>query len=259
MMMNKWITISAIGALAIGVITTGVLYAQENSRLKDAQTEIIGLKGNVSALESNVSALKADLAAAEGEVSTLETELAAAEGEVLILEADLAAAEGEISTLETELVAAEAQVSTLATELAAAETQVSTLEADLESAQSALQAQQDINSELSEDLAAVQDPRHFESLEELGAWLAQDDTDTDIRLAAVPSWERIFILQVRALRDGYLLPANFEDWDGDLIVDFWGNLAYIGDDIYWVWAVDDSIFLWAIDMPPVPLHPSPLD
>ncbi len=250
--MNKWITISAIGALAIGVITTGVLYAQENSRLKDARTEIIGL-------ESNVSALEADLAAAEAQVSTLESNLAAAVAEVSALESDLAAAKGEISTLEVDLAAAVGEVIILEADLAVAEAQVSTLEADLESAQSALQAQQDINSELSQGLESMQDPRHFESLEELEAWLAQDDTDTDIRLAAVPPIERIFILQVSALRDGYLLPAYLEDFDFDFFIDFVGNLAYIGDEIYYVWAPTDEVVLFAFDTPPIPLHPSPLE
>ena len=257
--MNKWITISAISVLAIGVITTGVLYAQENSRLKEARSEIVTLEGNVATLEGTVSTLEADLAAAKAQVSTLETELAAAEGEVLTLEADLATAEGEISTLETDLATAKAQVSTLEADLAAAEAEVSTLEADLLTAQSALQAQRDINSELSEELATGQNPRDFEWIAELEAWLAQNDTDTNIRLASATPIERIFILQVRALQDGYLLQANFEDFDLDFIVDFVSNIAYIGDEIYFVLAATDDIFLWAIEVPLLPLHPLPLD
>ncbi len=118
--MNKWVTISAVGALAIGVIVTGVLYAQENSRLKAARSEIIILEGNTSALET-------ELTAAEAQVSALEVDLAAAKAQV----STLAAAEAQVSTLETDLAVAEAQVLTLEADLAAAETQVLTLEADL--------------------------------------------------------------------------------------------------------------------------------
>lgn len=108
--MNQWVTISAIGALAIGVIVTGVLYAQESSSLKAARSEIIILEGNASALET-------DLTTAKAQASALET--------------DLTAAKAQASTLETELGVAEAQVSTLAADLAAAAAHVLTLEADL--------------------------------------------------------------------------------------------------------------------------------
>ena len=76
--MNKWITISIIVVLLPGIGVTGALYAQESSELKEAQSEIVALQGNVSTLE-------AELAAAEAQVSALETDLAAYTNTVTIM------------------------------------------------------------------------------------------------------------------------------------------------------------------------------
>ncbi len=249
---NKQTIISIISTLAVGATVLGVFYFQENSKLKEAQAEIVSLEGNVSTLET-------ELAAAKAEVTKLDGELASAKAKVGTLETDLAAVQGEVATLETDLTAVQGEVATLEAELAAAKAKVGTLETDLKSAQNNLQAQRDTNLELSEDLEKAQDPKHFASLEELEAWLAQDDTDTNIRLASAPPIEMMFILQVRALRDGYLLPAWVEDFDFDFVLDFVGNLAYIGDEIYYVWAPTDEVILFASDVPLIPLHPLSLD
>ena len=82
--MNKWITISAISVLAIGVIATGVLYAKESSELKGAQSDIAALESDVTTLEGNATTLEVDLAAAKAQVATLETDLRAAKNEVVV-------------------------------------------------------------------------------------------------------------------------------------------------------------------------------
>ena len=47
-----------------------------------------------------------------------------------------------------------------------------------------------------------------------------------------------FILQVKALRDGYLLPATWEyNFEEDVLYIY--NVAIIEDEIRWVWADDD--------------------
>lgn len=153
--MNKWMTISIISVLAIGVVVAGGFYFQETDKLKDAQTEIVGLEGNVSTLqtelataeaevstlegdlavsEAEISALESDVSALEGNIFALETELAATEAEVSILEGDLAVVEVEVSTLESNLATANARSSTLEAELADAEAKVSNLEIELAAA-----------------------------------------------------------------------------------------------------------------------------
>ena len=158
-------------------------------------------------------------------------------------------AEAEISSLE-------GNVSSLQSSLSTKTAEISSLEADLEVANASLQAAQTINTVLADELRSIKDPRHFASLQELVDWLDQDDTDI---IYAYKSLEELaFILQVAALRDGFLLPACFEDWDGDYLVDNIGNLAYIGDEIFMVWPEDDTVFTWA-DVAPIPSHPLPLD
>jgi len=108
--MSKWIAISIIVILVAGVAAAGYFYLQETNKLKDAQSKIVALEGNVSTLDVR-------LAVAEAEVSILEGGLATAETQVSTLEAYLAAAEAEVSTLEADLDDAEARVSALEAEL----------------------------------------------------------------------------------------------------------------------------------------------
>ena len=236
MKMSKWTIISVISALAVGAIVLGVFYFQESGKLKAAESEIVTLEGDVSTLEGNVFTLEIDLTAAETEVARLDGELAAAQATVSVLEAELAAAGAIVSTLED-------QASTLETDLAAAQATVSTLEADLAAAQAQV-------STLSEELRTIRSPRHFKTITELTDWLAQDDTDTAYLGKSFD--ELAFILQVRALRDGYLLPA-FATTGG-----FGFNVAAIGNILYSIDPVDDDTG-WAMNIDPLLLYPLPLE
>ena len=87
------------------------------------------------------------------------------------------------------------------------------------------------------ELNTVMYPRHFSSLQELRDWLEQDDTDdewTDVSCYA----ELCYMLQVRALQDGYLISTDVDFQSG---VDYWSNCAVIGDTMYWIYPDDDSI------------------
>ncbi len=273
----KWISISLIILLLGGVVVLGVLYSQKSSSLSKAEAQIdtleldiINLEADLSAAEAEVASLEADLATAEAEIDTLETDLAAAQAEVASLQAelataqaDLATAQAEIDTLETDLAAAQAEMASLEADLATAEAEIDTLETDLAAAQAEVAflqaelatAQADLAA-LSDELILIKDPRHFNSLAELQNWLAQDNTNTAYASANIYNYS--YILQVRALRDGYLLPAFFEDWDMDYIADISGNLAYIVDEIYVVLPFEDLYMLWFV-APDIPSHPLPLE
>ena len=262
-MNNKWVVIGVTALLVVAVVVLGVMYSQKSGDLSEAESQI-----NILAMQ--VNDLEDDLAASEAEVASLETNLAASEAEVTSLESDLAtaqadlsAAESEIDTLETDLAAAQAEVASLEADLAAAEADAASLEADLADAQAEvasleaeLAAAQAELADAIDELAVVKDPRHFNSRNELQSWLEQDNTDTQYDDES--TYNYVYILQIRALRDGYILPANFEDIDLDYVADVAGNLAFINGNIYLVWPFSDDVELWfyAED---VPSRPLPLD
>ncbi len=59
--MNKRIAIPIISVLAVGSMVLGAFYFQETNKLNDAQDEIAGLEGNVSALETELAELEAEV------------------------------------------------------------------------------------------------------------------------------------------------------------------------------------------------------
>lgn len=238
-MMNKWMAIPVITVLALGVIAVGYLYWQQTSKLGDAESEIVTLEGNVDTLEGNVATL-------EGNVDTLESDVATLEGNVTTLEGNVATLEGDVTTLEVE-------VSTLETDLADSEAQVSSMQSSLATATAKVSSQQTINSALSAELKTVKDPRHFSSTQELADWLRDDNTDTEYE----GQIEAIFALQVRALRDGCLVPALVvEGTGGDL---YFGNWVAIGDEIYIIDPWTDDVGYFGYLYQPLPSHPLPLN
>ena len=236
---NKWISISIPSVLAVVIIIAGIFLLQQTDELTETKSQVVILEGEVFSLEGNVLNLETRLTESTIEISTLE---------------------GTISTLQTEKDGAEARGLTLQTELTKANDDITEAIADLAEAQESITARQAIISKLSDELNFVKDPRNFKSLEELEEWLAEDDTDSNLRYDEIPTTEIAFILQIKALRSGYLLPAWFEDIDMDGTLDYVGNLAYIGTEIYYVWAEDDFVFLMIqTDVPPIADHPLPLE
>ena len=211
----KWLAITFIAILVIGLAGVGYLFLQETNKLKGAESEIVTLEGNVSSLEGTVSTL-------EGSVSTLET--------------DLADSQVTASTLETNL-------GTANISLKAANSKVSKLQADVST-------QRTLNSALSEELKTVKDPRHFQSLTELVDWFDEDDTDT--QYADESSVKKAFILQVRALRDGYLLAAL-------ILADGGAAVIAVIEDEYWAINPEDDDTQKLGNIDPIPSHPLPLD
>jgi|TARA_Y100000294_G_C8522159_1_gene323353 hypothetical protein len=237
--MNKWVSILIPSVLSVVIIIAGIFLLQQTDELTETKSQVVILEGEVFILEGNVRNLETRLTESTIEISTLE---------------------GTISTLQTEKDGAEARGLTLQTELTKANDDITEAIANLAEAQEDSTARQAIISRLSDELNFVKDPRNFKSLEELEDWLAEDDTDSNLRYDEIPSTEIAFILQIKALRSGYLLPAWFEDFDMDGALDYVGNLAYIGTEIYYIWAEDDIIFLMiTTDVPLIADHPLPLD
>jgi hypothetical protein len=103
-------------------------------------------------------------------------------------------------------------------------------------------------------LSKIRIPRRFESLEKLKAWLEQDDADT--RYADRSYGEMVYILGVRALRDGYILPAFTYLFEGE---GYGAVHVHVGDKVYAVVATTDGVVQFWGNVPTLPLDPPPLD
>ncbi len=168
--------------------------------------------------------------------------LGEAESEIVALEGNVSTLEGNVSTLEVNLTESEVTVTTLEADLETANSRINSLQADVST-------QQTINLTLTSELKMVKDPRHFNSIQELTDWLHEDDTDT--RFADESNAQKACILQVRALRDGYLLST--------FIVDEEGACFAVIEDEYWAINPEDDDTEFGYYMQPLPSHPLPLD
>jgi len=129
--MNKWVIIPIVIILAVGTVTNGVFYLQESSKLKDAQSQLVALEGDVSTLEGDVSTLEGGVSALEGDFSTLEGGVSALGDNVATLEGGVSALEGNVSSLGGDVSVLEGDVSTLGGNVSELEGDVSALGGDV--------------------------------------------------------------------------------------------------------------------------------
>ncbi len=169
-----------------------------------------------------------------------ETRIASMEANTASLEKQIASMVANRTDTELKLANAQADIKVLADEQ-------KNLEADLQALTSKNQA-------LIDELTKIKYPRHFNSLTELTNWLQKDDTNTNSRYANLTILEKGYILEVRALMDGYLLPVRMPmGGTTDYIV----NTAVIGDTIYGIRVTDDYVDRWG-SVQALPAHPIPV-
>jgi hypothetical protein len=228
---SVWKTI-VIGVLVIALIAVGVLYGMEISNLNKA-------KANIATLENNVSTLQIQLAAEQAHAASLQSQLTATIS-------DLNAAQDDIKQLESDLAESELRVTNLQSSLNQAT-------AELAQAYTEIAGLTNANTALTEELNTVKDPRHFNSLQELEIWLENDNTDT--AYSSLSAQAKAYVLQVKALRDGFILSACI-DWDSNFIYSW--NVAIVGDTVYSVNAATDKITVGPDFGDALPLHPLPL-
>jgi uncharacterized coiled-coil protein SlyX len=225
----------------VALIVLGVFYAQGVGKLDDANARIYNLETQLAKEKAAAASLEVQLAAQKTMVADLQAQLSATK-------ADLTASQAKVSSLTSDLTAANAKVTGLTADLAAANSKVASTQASLDKAYADLAIS-------ASSLKQVQDPRHFNTLAELQTWLAKDDTNTNPAYAASSSYAKAFILQVKALRDGYLLPACL-DWDATYIYSW--NAAVVGGMVVSVNASTDVITPGPTFGSAPPSHPLPL-
>jgi len=227
-----WMVASAI--LAVALIVLGLFYWRGANKLVDANAHILSLETRLADEKANVASLKVQLAAANATVADLTAQLATANSKVTTLTANLATAKRKVTSLTADLAAANAKV-------ASTQASLDKAYADLAASNACLKQ--------------VQDPRHFNTMAELQDWLAKDDTNTNPLYASSSPDVKAFILQVKALRDGYLLPACL-DWDASYIYSW--NAAVVGEVVVSVNAATDAVTEGPTFGSPPPSHPLPL-
>jgi hypothetical protein len=242
----KKLAIGLIVVLLIGIGTVGFLLLRSNSQLNQTRSELAQRTADLGQRNADLSQAKADLAQTVSDLANRSGELTQSQSQV----EDLKLA---VYSAETKSAGQDKTISDLQGFLSTANGRASSLQASLTKSLSDIQAQQMINTGLMAELRKVEDPRHFSSVAELTDWPDQDDTN---RVYANERPSVIsYILQIRALRAGYLLPVEI-GWDNDNL--YFENIAIIGDTIYEVDPTDDGIYRGLSGFQPVPSHPLPL-
>jgi tetratricopeptide (TPR) repeat protein len=212
--------------LVIAVIL-GIFYKINSDNLNKSKKQVIDLESTVTGLENQLSA-----------------ETAGAEA----LQASLAEAQSDLGT-------SQSRVTTLTADLSAANAATAATQVNLDKANADLVAAILTSTSQAASLKIIEDPRHFYTLAELTGWLAKDDTNTNPAYSSLSSYSKAFILQVRALRDGYLLPACL-DWDAAYIYTW--NIAVVGGTVYSIDPSTDVLTKGPSFSSAPPSHPLPI-
>lgn len=213
--------------LVFALIAISVFYGFGVNKLSISNNRITALEVNVTSLEEQLTIEKAN-------ATRLETQLA---------------------ITNFDLVASQAKAASLTTDLAASIAKVTATQASLNRANLDLAAALTNDTTQAATLKKIQDPRHFDSLAELTNWLAKDDTNTNPAYSTYSDYSKAFVLQVKALRDGYLLPACL-DWDLTYIYSW--NVAVVEGTVYSIDPTTDAITQGPTFGNPPPSHPLPL-
>jgi septal ring factor EnvC (AmiA/AmiB activator) len=214
------------GILLVALIVVGVLFGQSSGKLSQANTKTTDLENNLSSLQGNVSSLQSQLTTAQANSASLQTQLNTAQASVTKLTADLNTAQSssttalsQVKTLQSNLDSANASVTKLTGDLAAANTRATTFQTSLDKANADLaKATQDLAkattdlTKANSDIKALRSPRHFSSVDELKTWLTKAGNVSGYTTST--AIDQAYILQVMALRDGFLLSPRIT-WDSN--------------------------------------------
>lgn len=208
---------------------------QANAAISSANASLAAIQGRLSEAQASVTALQRQLETERADASALQVELEASIVKVAALEMELESIHALLDDNQGDIAT---EIKRLGDELADANADLIKLRAE--------------SAAVLAELTKIKNPQHFGSLEDLKAWLERDDTNTNPDYALLSLADKAFILQVKALRDGYLLPAAI-DADDDSIYSW--NIAIIGSSIYVVSADTDEVYHLANFTAP-PVHPS---
>lgn len=228
----KWfLIILAIVVVLGGAGYGGWLLIQKNDELDKANATVANLNTSLTAAQSQLSNAQGQLASEKARATELQTNLDISMARVIELE-------NEIATINNLLNGSQGDIAT----------EINRLTAQLSAANAELAALKTSTAASLAELTKIKSPHHFYTIEELRDWLERDDTNTNPEYGLLGPADKAFILQVKALRDGFLLPAAV-DADTEHIYSW--NIAVIGPSIYVVTAeTDEATLLANFEMPP---------
>jgi septal ring factor EnvC (AmiA/AmiB activator) len=175
--------------------------------------------------------------------SSLKKDLDETKTQVTTLQGQVSTLQSNASTLQTQLNQSQTKSTSLQTTLDSANKQVESLNSTITAGQTTIASQ-------ANQIKTMKYPRHFDSVTELTNWLQKDDTNT--KYTGLSNSQISFILQIRAAREGYLLPVRLPI-GGSL--DYITNMAIIGDSAYSVRGTDDFVEKWITISPVMPSYP----
>lgn len=204
-----------LGVLVVAAIVVVAVLASQNGKTNTKLTET---QQQVASLQSQTSSLQTNLKSTQDELAALKTKSAA----------DLATAKA----------ASDTQIA-----------QIDSLQKDISSKQSNIDSQ-------AARIKTMSYPRNFATIDELTNWLQKNNPVTwdPLTLTAPQRVQMTFALEIKATRDGYLLPVVLPMF-GNL--DYMTNRAVVGDIIYEVRAWDSFVQIGGRVTPAVPSYPIP--
>ena len=181
--------------------------------------------------------------------SNTKAELTEVEQQLSGLQSELSGVRSTLSSTQSKLTAAETKSTTLQADLTAATARIETMSKDVSSKQSTIDAQ-------AAQIKKMMYPHNFSTVDELTGWLQKNNPVTwdPLALTAVQRVQMTFALQIKAARDGYLMPAVLPMF-GNL--DWMTNRTVVGDIIYEVRAWDSFAQIGGRVTPAVPSYPIP--
>ncbi len=184
--------------------------------------------------------------------SKTDKELKDSQQEVATLQSQLSGVQDNLKSVQDELAAVKTKsASDLSAAKATADAQATAAQKQITSLQST------IDSEAAQ-IKTMRYPRNFSTIDELTNWLQKNNPVTwdPLTLTAVQRVQMTFALEIKAARDGYLLPVVLPMF-GNL--DYMTNRAVVGDTVYEVRAWDSFAQIGGRVTPAVPSYPIPPD
>jgi valyl-tRNA synthetase len=179
------------------------------------------------------------------------SKLADSEAQVTSLQADVSALKTDKSSLQTQLAQSQTKNTSLQTELDTTNEQTSK---QIESLNKTIDADQKTITSQTDTIQTMKYSHNFSTVDELTSWLQKNNPVTwdPNTLTAIQRAEMALSLEVKAARDGYIMPAILPLFGN---VDWMTNRTIVGDVVYEIKAWDGTVQIGGRVTPTLPSYP----